>query len=223
MAYLQRDILPKIDSLYKHGTKNIIIMGHSQGAAISFLLTSHFHFLQQSGRIPADIQFKTYCSAAPKPGNLRYAYEYESITRNGWSVTVVNAADWVPETPFSIQTLNDFNRTNPFKDAKKGIKTLKFPANVVLTNAFNKMDKVTKKAQRIYEKKLGKMVSRPVVSYIDGYQVPEYYHSNNYVRTGGTMIVLYPDNEYYRKFPDDPKTIFVHHMFEPYYFLAERL
>ncbi len=30
-GYLVRDILPKIDSTYRSGTKNILIMGHSQG------------------------------------------------------------------------------------------------------------------------------------------------------------------------------------------------
>ena len=33
MAFLAKDIVPKIDSLYKSGIRDIILMGHSQGGA----------------------------------------------------------------------------------------------------------------------------------------------------------------------------------------------
>ena len=69
MAFLQRDILPKIDSLVEAGTRDILIAGHSQGGALCYLLTAHLRQLQREGRLPADIRFKTYASAAPKPGN----------------------------------------------------------------------------------------------------------------------------------------------------------
>ena len=39
MAYLAKDILPKIDSCYQSGIKDFLVMGHSQGGAISYLLT----------------------------------------------------------------------------------------------------------------------------------------------------------------------------------------
>ncbi|HPN72156.1 MAG TPA: hypothetical protein PLZ32_21680, partial [Saprospiraceae bacterium] len=77
--------MPKIDSLYKTGTKEFLIMGHSQGGAIAYLMTSYLYNLQQLGQLPIDIKFKTYCSAAPKPGNLYYAYEYEAMTQGGWA------------------------------------------------------------------------------------------------------------------------------------------
>jgi len=35
--------------------------------------------------------------------------------------------------------------------------------------------------------------------------------------------VLYADEAYYAQFPDSPKNLFIHHLFEPYLFLAERL
>jgi len=31
-----------------------------------------------------------------------------------------------------------------------------------------------------------------------------------------------PDEAYRQKFPDDPKKVFTHHLFWPYYYLAER-
>jgi hypothetical protein len=66
LAYLAPTITQKIDEYSKQGIKDFIIMGHSQGAAISFLTTSYLYYLQKDGKIPADIRFKTYCSAAPK-------------------------------------------------------------------------------------------------------------------------------------------------------------
>jgi hypothetical protein len=69
-AYLSKDILPKLDSLYQEGIKDVIIMGHSQGGAIAYLLTAYLYELQNEGRLARDIRFKTYCSAGPKPGNL---------------------------------------------------------------------------------------------------------------------------------------------------------
>jgi len=128
MALLSEDIVPHIDSLYDSGIKDFVLMGHSQGGAINYLLTAYLYSLQKQKVLPGDIRFKTYCSAAPKPGNLFFAYYYESITKS-WAFNVVNSADWVPETPISIQTLADFNETNLFKSAKNEIKKLKFPKN----------------------------------------------------------------------------------------------
>lgn len=91
-AFLSADILHKLDSCYATGIKDYIIFGHSQGGAIAYLLTSQLHHLMDSGRLPGDIRFKTYCSAAPKPGNLYYAYDYEHTTVGGWGFNVVNPA-----------------------------------------------------------------------------------------------------------------------------------
>ena len=222
MAYLSRDILPKIDSCYKAGTKNILLIGHSQGGAIDFLLTAYLYHLQKQHLIPADIRFKTYCSAGPKPGNLYFAYDYEAMTQNGWAYNVVNSADWVPETPMSIQTLNDYNKTNPFINARLTIKKQKFLQRIVLKHAFNRLDKPTRRAQRNYEKYLGRMVAKIVRKDLKEFIPPVYYSSNDYVRTG-TTIVLQADEDYYKKFPDDPKNLFVHHFHKPYLYLLDKL
>jgi len=74
-----------------------------------------------------NLTIKTYASAAPKPGNLYYAYEYEAMTQNGWAFNVVNSADWVPEGPFSIQTTNDYNTLNPFKYIDVALQKTSFP------------------------------------------------------------------------------------------------
>ncbi len=143
-GFLARDILPKIDSLYKQGTKEFFIIGHSQGGAIAFLLNAYFRGQQEQNALPSDLRLKTYCSAAPKPGNLFFAYTYEAQNQAGWAYNVVNAADWVPQTPFSIQTTDDFSTDNPFVDAKKAIKKQKFPARLALKHVYKKLDKPTK-------------------------------------------------------------------------------
>ncbi|PSK92633.1 lipase family protein [Taibaiella chishuiensis] len=221
-AYLSKDMLPRIDSCYRAGIREMIIMGHSQGGAIAYLVTAHFHNLQQQGRLPADIRFKTYCSAAPKPGNLFFAYDYENATRGGWAYNVVNAADWVPETPFSVQTLDDFNTTNPFVGARKMIRKQKFPMNWVAGYAYRRMSKPSFRAQRRYQRYLGGFVSKAIKKHLPGYVPPAYFPSNDYVRVGPT-IVLPNDEAYYKQFPDGTPNVFMHHLFEAYLYLTAKL
>lgn len=221
-AILSKEIVPKIKEQYQKGTKSFLITGHSQGGAICYLLTSYLYSLQLSGELPKDIRFKTYCSAAPKPGNLYFAYEYEALTQGGWAFNVVNAADWVPETPISIQTRNDFNNVNPFTNAPLLIKKLKFPKNLVVKRIYNKLDKPTKKVQKNYEKYLGDMAAKIIKQNLKDYTPPTYYSSNHYVRTG-TIIVLLPDDEYYKQYPNDPAKLFQHHLHAPYLMLLEKL
>ncbi len=221
-AYLSRNILPQIDSCYKTGKREFIITGHSQGGAITYTLTSYLEQLKREGRLPMDIRFKTCAAAAPKPGNLFYAYEFEALTKNGWSYNVVNTIDWVPEVPFSIQTLDDLNKINPFANARSMIKKLKFPLNIVLGHAYNKLSKPAKKAQRNHEKWLGKRVEKLVVKNLKSFTPPAYYSSNNYVRTGIT-ILLEPDSGYYIKFPENKDSIWRNHTQVPYLFLTDKL
>lgn len=222
MAFLAEEITPSIDSLYNTGVKDFFIMGHSQGGGIAYLLTAYLYHLQKTGQLADDIQFKTYCSAAPKPGNLFFAYDYEANTQNGWAYNVVNAVDWVPESPFSIQTIDDFNETNPFRYADAMIKQQRFAKRIALRHVYNKLDKPTRKAQANYEKYLGNMASKMVGKKIEGLKVPDFVSTNNYVRTG-TTIVLMPDEQYYEKFSRDNTKIFNNHFHDAYLFLAEKL
>ncbi|MCH5597372.1 lipase family protein [Niabella ginsengisoli] len=224
MANLSSTIEDKIDSCYKTGIKDFILTGHSQGAGITFLLTSYLLNLKAHGRLPGDIQFKTYCSAGPKPGNLYYAYDYERKTKGGWAYNVINPVDWVPEVPFSIQTVDDFTTVNPFRHAKKMIRQQKFPKNIALKYVYNQLSKPGKKAQKRYEKYLGNIVSKAVRKQIPDLVTPGYYHSNYYVRIGPT-IVLNPDEEYFTLYSNDPNNpnVWQHHLPKQYLFLVERL
>lgn len=224
LGYLSTSIKEQIDSCYKAGIKDFIVTGHSQGGGITFLLTSYLKNLQSENKIPSDIRFKTYCSAGPKPGNLFYAYDFENSTRGGWAYNVINTADWVPDVPFSVQTVDDFTAINPFHGAKAAMKKQKFPKNLVLRHVYNQLSKPSKKAQRRYQKYLGKMVSKAVKKQLPNFVTPEYYKSNYYVRTGNT-IILYADQDYFKLYNNEPSNpnIWQHHLPKPYLYLAEKL
>jgi len=217
-GFLGRDMLPKIDSLAAKGIKEFLIIGHSQGGAISILLTSYLESLKLKGELDAKIKFKTYSSAGPKPGNLFFAYDFEAMTQNGWAFNVVNTADWVPEGPFSIQTTDDFNASNPFRLVKSGLKKLPFKERIVLSKIYKNLDNPPKKANKRYQKYLGKMIGKHIQEALPGFEMPVLYNSNNYVRTG-SQVILHTNDEYYKLFPEKLEMIWNHHMFEAYYFL----
>ncbi|MBE8712502.1 lipase family protein [Sphingobacterium hungaricum] len=219
-AYLSREIVPKIDSLYTLGVKAIFIQGHSQGGSISFLLTSHLLKLQETGAIPSDIKFKTYASAAPKPGNLYYAYDLEYKTRNGNLFSVINTADWVPEVPFSIQTFADFNTINPFTNMDSFIKKQSFFKRIFINRYYKRLRNPLAKSQKRFEAILGHKVYGMVEKQLKDLQEPTYSNSNNFTRIGHT-IIFHPDDAYYNIFQQD-KSVFINHQRKAYLYLAEK-
>lgn len=219
-AYLSREIVPKMDSLYTLGVRDIFIQGHSQGGSISFLLTSHLLKLQETGIIPADIKFKTYASAAPKPGNLYYAYDLEYKTRNGNLFSVINTADWVPEVPFSIQTFADFNAVNPFTNMDSFIKRQSFFKRIFINRYYKRLRNPLAKSQKRFEAILGHKVFGLVERQLKELQEPTYSNSNNFTRIGHT-IIFHPDSAYYDIFQQD-KSVFINHQRKAYLYLAEK-
>lgn len=218
------DMEQKIKDQYAKGVKDFILSGHSQGAGITFLVRSYLYYRTKEGALPADITYKTYCSAAPKPGNLQYVYDYDFINKGGWSFTVVNAADWVPETPYSIQKLNDINPMNPFVNIKSVLKKQKYFVRLYARGVYNKMNRSTRKAAQRYEKYLGKKVGKQVRKIWPQLKHPGFAHTMNYSRAG-TPIILLPDAAYYERFPNDAGKgygIWKHHVFEAYWLLTEK-
>jgi len=222
MASISADVVAHIDSCYRVGVRDFIIAGHSQGGAISFLMRSYLEYLKQQKHLPADIHFKTYCSGAPKPGNVYYAYEYEAMTQDGSSFTVLNSVDWVPEVPVSVQTINDFTTVNPVTDAGHVMRKQKFPVNFALRYIYGQLSKPSLKAQKRNNKYLGRIISKQVTKHLSGYQPPQYMNSSAYVRAGNCIILL-ADEDYHKHFPDDKNNVFCHHTFGPYLYLAEKL
>ena len=223
LAHLAPSIETMINKYYRENQiRSFIIAGHSQGGAIAFLLRSWLEYEQQQGNIPADVVFKTYCSAAPKPGNLYYAYDFDFITRGGWAFTVVNSADWVPETPFSIQTMRDLNPTNPLVHTRAILKKQKFIIRIAGGLVYSKLEKKPRKAQRKFEKYLGHTLYKlGIRKLLPQLKEPGYVHGNNYMRAG-SPIVLMADESYYQQFPESDTNYFVHHHFLPYYFLLKK-
>ena len=218
-AFLSRDMLPKIDSCYQAGIRDIIVTGHSQGGGISYLLTAYFYSLQKEGRLPKDIRFKTYCSAPPKPGNLEFAYAYEKMTQGGWSFHIANIEDWVPQVPFSVQTLADFPAVSPVLAVEQLINKQSFFKRFFGKIMIKKVKGPSEKTVATYQKYLGKNMVKNVKKYLPEFVEPKYAPSNNYVRTG-TPIVLYPDANYYEKFKVGEKpNMMLHHAIAPYYYL----
>ncbi|MVT09186.1 lipase family protein [Chitinophaga tropicalis] len=221
LGSMAADITAHIRECYEKGIRDFIITGHSQGAAICFLLRSYLEYLDEPG-FPKNLTFKTYCSAAPKPGNLYYAYDYDYITRNGWGFRVVNTADWVPETPFSLQTTRDFNVPNPFMNVKKGLRKQKLIARLAIGYVYGRMDRSSKRASRRMQRLLGKMLASQVRKSMPGYRPPGFVQSHNYT-PAGAPIVLYADSAYHATYHFDGKNIFVHHMYAPYKYLVEAI
>ena len=217
-----QDLLPKIDSCQGQGITDFYIIGHSQGGAIAYLLTSMLYDLKLHNAQYEDMTIKTYASAAPKPGNLYYAYTYEALTQKGWAFNVVNSADSVPEAPFSIQTPDDYNTLNPFKYVDAVFKQTTFPKNIILKHFYNQLDKPTQKANKKFNKILGKYMTQQIRNYIPDFQSSSFHESTNYVRVGQT-VVLYADEAYYKLFPNVDGEIWQHHKFEAYFYLLEKL
>jgi len=222
VAYLAPEIVAAINKQYNEkGITDFLMIGHSQGGALSFLMRSYLEYQKKENKIPAAVHFKTYCSAAPKPGNLYYAYDFDFITRGGWAYTIVNSADWVPETPFSVQTLKDFNDINPFASIKNILKKQKLIIRVGGNIVYDKIDRKTRKAQKKFEKYLGRVVYKQVKNSLPQLKEPNYTSGNNYMRAGNPVVLL-ADEAYYREFTGSKEMFFIHHGFRPYYYLLNK-
>lgn len=217
------DILHKLDSCYQSGYRNVILTGHSQGGGICYLLTAFLYRQQQLGNIPADIRFKTYCSAGPKPGDYAFACYYEHLTRGGWAFNVINAEDWVPEVPLSVQKLDDFRETNPFTRVDTLLEQFgvtgmnKFKVNYL----FNKLNKPLTKSEEMLRKYLGQTLGEMLAEEESTYTVGALSECANYQRVG-VIVVLRPDEQYYKDHPRYAADVFEHHMYKSYADLADR-
>jgi len=220
LASMAPDIVAKIKEYYAKGIRGFIIIGHSQGGAIAFLLRSYLQYINDPA-FPKDIVFKTYCSAAPKPGNQYYAYDFDYITRGGWGFRIVSTRDWVPETPFSLQTTSDFTAVNPFKDVRKRTRKQKLMARLAINYMYGRLNRASRRASRRMQRILGKLAYKQVHKTIPGYTRPDFVNSHHYI-PAGSPIILYPGQGYDEKFPYDGKNVFVHHMFPPYVYLLKQ-
>lgn len=215
------DIKGKMDSCYKSGCRDFIIAGHSQGGALSYLATAMIKRMQAKGVMPKDMRIKTYASAAPKPGDYAFALNYEAMTR-GWSITVVNADDWVPETPLSVQRPTDFRPTNPFAQIDSLTASLGAMQKARIGFLYNRLNKPTAKSVRNLTKYLGNVVGQMLEEDNEWFTRPQYADCANYARCGQTFVLM-PDAAYHAKHPLKATDAFEHHQYISYYELAQKI
>lgn len=213
-------VVQKINEYYNKGIKNFILMGHSQGAAITYLLRSYLYYLPY-GTIPNDITFKTYCSAPPKPGNLFFAYDFEYITRGGWSTRVSNVLDWVPQMPLTVQTKYDFSQNDPFTPVDSTLAAnLGLVPRIIIGLIQKSIIGSLSDSRDELIKYLGKELYKVVKKNIPGFAEPRYVKSMDYM-VCGSPVVLVPGESYKQKFKRAPGIggIFTDHMPPAYYYL----
>jgi hypothetical protein len=87
---------------------------------------------------------------------------------------------------------------------------------------YNRMDQPVRKAEYRFQDCLGKGLETYIKKVLPGFQPPVYYNSMDYVRVGNTIVLL-ADADYYKLFPDNPNTLFVHHLHPAYYYLLQKL
>ncbi len=217
------DIVAKLDSCHKAGCRDFLIAGHSQGGALSYLVTAMLRRMQAKGLISADITFKTYASAAPKPGDYLFALNYEAMTQPGWSFTVINSEDWVPETPLSVQRPTDFRPTNPFNNMDELLSGAGAIQRAKIHFLYNRIYKPTQKSVDNLTKYLGGTVGGMLEEGLVWFKKPvEYSDCANYARCGQFYILL-PDDDYFAKHPHVAADAFEHHQYVSYYELAQKI
>ncbi len=221
MLSMWPEMRPVIDSLHAAGFRDLIVTGHSQGGALANLLTAHLKIGQADGNLPKDWRIKTYATAPPKPGNLHFAHSYAQLTLGGWAWNLILTADWVPETPVTLQTLSDFNLVNPFKHSRFVEERAPFPGGLIYRGLVGLLDAPGKRAMRRYRFFLGSLPERFVSSEYPGFEPPDYAEGLNYVRAGETRY-LFADEAYFQAFPQDPDRPFIHHLHGPYLYLLHR-
>ena len=112
-------IIDKIKRLNHEGIFNIYITGHSQGGALALLFRAFLEHIPES-ILSSKNSYKTYAFAAPKPGNRFFSYDYNKFSnKNLSSHTFLNPFDWVPLTPFTVQSPNNTVEANPFTQFEK--------------------------------------------------------------------------------------------------------
>ncbi|MDQ3019249.1 MAG: lipase family protein [Bacteroidota bacterium] len=224
LAYLSNSIIEKINEMHASGIKNYLIMGHSQGGAIAYLLTSYLHYLDNQ-RIPDDVKFKTYCSAAPKPGNLFYSYDFDYITRDGRALRVYNSEDWVPQTPVSVQTLKDFSEVNPYADKDSIMLKMSFVDKLVFEYIIHRLKDNLNDARNLLDEYFGKMVyNKSISKFLPEFPEPQ-YSKDAYYYPCGVPVVLMKQGGYDELIKTETKIpeLFENHMIDPYYFLLNKI
>lgn len=217
-AYLAHDIRPSLDSLFALGYKNILVTGHSQGGALCYPFSAWLQYLKKDGVYP-QIRVKTMASAAPKIGNMYFAYDYDYVNGDQWAYCLVNAADIVPEYPYTTQQVDlDMNSPNPYQKLEERVKKLSLLKRWYIGGALKKMRKSARKSSRAYQKYLGNMAGKMVHQMLPELKMPAPMNSTYFVRPA-VQIVIVPDTAYYAYFEPKNWGPYYHHALDAYQYL----
>ncbi|MCL6523353.1 MAG: lipase family protein [Thermoflavifilum sp.] len=218
MAAMAPDVVAHLQKLYQQGIRQVIVTGHSQGGAISYLLAAYLHYLPNAV-IADSLHYRVYASAAPRPGNLYFAYDFDHAFA-GIAYHIVNPEDWVPQTPLSVQTLHDMVDVNPFHDVNVLFRNGSWLVRWYLRAQFRKLEKRTRKANRQMTKFFGNNIQKAVQRYLPQLRVPPYASTTEYM-SAGVPVMFKPDSLYFQKFSFTGKNYFVHHALSAYAYLVK--
>ncbi len=221
LSFMAKDINKLMHIEYEKGVRDFIIVGHSQGGVMAMLLRSYLYYVKDS--FGAEVRIKVYASAPPKPGNLYYAYDFETITQGGWAYRVVNSADWVPQMPMTVQKFDDLNSTSPTYNYKTLAKEAPLAARLYLNHSFKKLGRKQVRLQKNYLDLLNDKSFKFVEKELPGAVDPQPMASYDYA-VCGNAIILNPTEKYKTNFEnkfciDELHTIFIHHHFYAYWYL----
>jgi len=221
LGHISDELIEQVKKQYSDGIRDFVILGHSQGSGIAFLATSYIKYLQKDGKLPQDFRIKTYCIAAPKTGNLQYAYDYEKITQGGWAMSVNNVIDWVPCIGITMQAASDFPKVSPFHDLKAFFTDASYKPGPNFDEAAAKYLSVVPNASEELGKIIHEYVYPKVINAMPGYVEPELMKTADFERSG-LNIPMVPNDEYFKHFPNDPTKfqVWENHSVYPYYILV---
>ena len=221
LGNISDELLEQIMKHYSDGIRDFIILGHSQGSGIGFLATSFIRYLQKDGKLPADFRLKTYNLAAPKIGNVHFAYDYEKITMGGWAMSVNNVLDWVPSLGVTLQDAKDFPKISPFLNLKEFFSDVNYKPGPKFDETAKKFLELVPNAANELGKVVHENVYPKVLNAMPGYVEPELLKTADFERAG-LNIPLVPNADYYKLFPNDvsKSQVWENHSVYPYYILV---
>ena len=92
-------IKEQLSQLNKHGIKNVIFTGHSQGGAIAHLCRAYFENTLNP-YFNSKFSYKTYSFANPMCGNLDFSEDYNKKYSDS-SFSFINPDDFIPKIPIN--------------------------------------------------------------------------------------------------------------------------
>ncbi len=220
-GFIAKDILPKLDSLYRKGYHNFLVTGHSQGGALCYYVSAWLMYLRKNGIYPR-LGVKTYASAAPKTGNMYFAYDYDNTAHAEWTFSIINTADPVPEFPFTTQQVDrDMNEPNPMLNLMKRFDASSSQQANEAKKAFDKMLKSAARSSGTYQSFFGAYIKRLIDQLKPGISIPVTVNSTYFVRPGIAISLLVNDT-YLKHYENNNDGPYYHHGVNAYRFLLRQ-